>query len=103
MNEHPFNNLTVALPPLQHVNDNESNEDLNNDLNELPPNNHPVVNPPQQETNENQNEADPDQQSTSVPQCGFTTSLPTKTSKSFNTDERRKSYMDLTIRDRRKG
>ena len=102
MNEHPSDNLTVSLPPLQEVNDNERNADLNNDLNELPSNVHPVVNPAPQELNEDQNQSDPDQQSTSLPRCGFTTNFPTETLKACNTDGRRKSYMDLTIRDRRK-
>ena len=102
LNEHPSNNLTVVLPPLQQVNDNESNEDLNNDLNELPSNNRPVINPPPQELNEDQNKANPDQQSAIVPCCGFTNNLITNTLKACNTYGRRKSYMDLTIRDRRK-
>ena len=97
LNEHPSNNLTVALPPLQQVTYNESNADLNNDLNELPSNNRPVVNPAPQELNEDQNKADPDQQSTSVPCCGFTSNFPTNTLKACNTDGRRKSYMDIII------
>ena len=102
LNEHHSDNLTVALHPLHKVNDNESNADLNNYLHELPSNNIPVVNPAPQDLNEDQNEADPDQQSTCVTCWGFTTNFPTNTLKACNTDGRRKSFMDLTIRDRRK-
>ena len=102
LNEHHSNNLTVAIPSLQEVNSNEINADLNNDLNELPSNVHPVINPAPQELNEDQNQSDPDQQSTSLPRCGFTTNFPTETLKACNTDGRRKSYMDLIVREKRR-
>ena len=93
MNEHHSNNLTAAIPPLQEVNYNEIN---------LPFNNHPVVNPAPQELNEDQNQSDPDQQSTSLPRCGFTTTFPTETLKACDTDGHSKSYMELSIKERRR-
>ena len=75
LNEHPSNNLTVALPPLQQVNDNERNADQNNDFNEHTSNKRPVVDTPLQELNEDQNDADHDQQSTSACHCGFKTNF----------------------------
>ena len=115
LNEPLPNNIPVADSLLEQVNDNESNVDQNSGLNEPPPNNVPVAGPPPPQVNENernmnqapqdlnedQNEEDPDQQSTSIPRCGFTTNFPTNTLKACNTDGRRKSYMNLTIKDRR--
>ena len=111
LNETPPNNIPVADPSLQQVNENERNVDQNSGLNEPPPNNVPVAGPPPPQVNENernmnqapqdlnedQNEEDPDQQSTSIPRCGFTTNFPTNTLKACNTDGRRKSYMDIII------
>ena len=116
LNKKHINNIPVADPSPQQVNKNESNVDQNSGLNEPPPNNVPLACPPPpqvngnesntdqspQDLNEDQNEADPDQQSTSVPHCGFTNNFLTNTLKACNTDGNRKSYMDLTIRETRK-
>jgi hypothetical protein len=102
LNEPPPEDVPVADPSPQQINDNEINADLNNDLNELPSNNLPVVDPAPQELNDDQNQSNPGQQSTSVPRCGFTTNFPTNTLKACNTDRCRKSYMDLSIRERRR-
>ena len=102
LNEPPPDDVPVADPSPQQSNGNESNVDHNSGLNEPSPIIVPVANPAPQELNEDQNQSDPDQQSTSLPRCGFTTNFPTDTLKACNTDGRRKSYMDLSIRETRR-
>ena len=102
LNEPPPDDVPVADPSSQQSNGNESNVDHNSGLNEPSPIIVPVANPAPQELNEDQNQSDPDQQSTSLPRCGFTTNFPTETLKACNTDGRRKSYMELSIRERRR-
>ena len=102
LNEPPPDDVPVADPSPQQSNGNESNVDHNSGLNEPSPIIVPVANPAPQELNEDQNQSDPDQQSTSLPRCGFTTNFPTETLKACNTDGHRKSYMELSIGERRR-
>ena len=76
-----FRSTIAPIIKQKSLDENQSNEIENSDLNEGPPTDNPIP---------------PSQQSTSVPRCGFTTNFPMQVLKECESIKIRKGYMDLS-------